>query len=129
MWPPGLPWAFEPETAELSVRTGTTQTVYFRVRNLTDHDTAANAEYNISPEVGGFYFNKIACFCFNEQHLGANEVAELPVVFFLDPALEKDETMKNIDTVTLSYTLFAAKTAPAVAASGAPEQGGKAPKL
>jgi cytochrome c oxidase assembly protein subunit 11 len=126
---PGLPWAFEPETPEMSVKTGTTKTVYFRVRNLAGRDTAANAQYNISPDVGGFYFNKIACFCFSEQHLGPNEVAELPVVFFLDPALEKDPTMNGVDTLTLSYTFFAAKKAPALATSGAAQQGGETPKL
>ena len=106
---PGLPWHFEPETTELPVKTGSTVTVYFRVRNLSGRDTAANAQYNITPDVGGFYFNKVACFCFSEQHLGPDETAELPVVFFLDPKLEEDPTMKSVDTMTLSYTFFAAK--------------------
>ena len=106
---PGLPWRFEPETSELPVKTGSTVTVYFRVRNLSGRDTSANAQYNITPDVGGFYFNKVACFCFSEQHLGPDETAELPVVFFLDPKLEEDPTMKSVDTMTLSYTFFAAK--------------------
>jgi cytochrome c oxidase assembly protein subunit 11 len=113
----GLPWSFEPETPEMSVRTGQTMTVFFKVRNLAGRDTAANAQYNITPDVGGFYFNKIACFCFDEQHLGPDETAELPVVFFLDPKLEADPTMKDVDSVTLSYTFFPAK--PAKAASAA----------
>ena len=29
------------------------------------------------------------------------------MVFFLDPALEKDELMARVDSITLSYTLFA----------------------
>ena len=126
---PGLPWAFEPEAPEISVKTGTTKTVYFRVRNLAGRDTAANAQYNISPEVGGFYFNKIACFCFNEQHLGPDEVAELPVVFFLDPALERDPTMNKVDTLTLSYTFFAAKKPVAGTVTGAADKGAEPPKL
>ena len=59
------------------------------------------------PEVSGEYFDKIACFCFTTQHLGPHESAEWPVVFFLDPALEKDESMARVDSITLSYTLFA----------------------
>ncbi len=114
---PGLPWRFEPETPEMAVRTGQTVTVFFKVRNTAARATAANAQYNITPDIGGFYFNKIACFCFDEQHLGPNETAELPVVFFLDPKLEADPTMKDVDSLTLSYTFFAAK--PAKAASNA----------
>jgi cytochrome c oxidase assembly protein subunit 11 len=121
---PGLPWRFEPETPQMTVRTGQTVTAFFKVRNTAARDTAANAQYNITPDVGGFYFNKIACFCFDEQRLGPNETAELPVVFFLDPKLEADPTMRNVDSLTLSYTFFAAKpgaaSAPGKAASVAP---------
>jgi cytochrome c oxidase assembly protein Cox11 len=28
-------------------------------------------------------------------------------VFFLDPTLEKDQSMARVDSITLSYTLFA----------------------
>lgn len=122
---PGLPWTFEPEQASIEMRTGTTATVYYRVTSRADHPTAANAVYNISPEIGGFYFNKIACFCFTEQHLGPRESMELPVVFFLDPALDADKSMKDVDSLTLSYTLFAAK--PSIAAAG--DKGAAAPRL
>ena len=118
---PGLPWRFEPEVPEIAVRTGQTVTAFFKVRNLAPRDTAANAQYNITPDIGGFYFNKIACFCFDEQRLGPDETAELPVVFFLDPKLEADPTMAKVDSVTLSYTFFAAKPTKAAANAAAPK--------
>lgn len=107
---PGLPWRFEPEVPEVSLRTGETATVYFKTTNTSDHETVAEAKYNVTPDVAGLYFDKIACFCFSQQHLGPHETLEMPVVFFLDPALEDDETMDGIDTLTLSYTFFAPKT-------------------
>ena len=105
---PGLPWTFEAETASIRLRTGATATVYFKVRNRVAHATAATAVYNVTPDVMGAYFDKISCFCFTEQHLGPGESAELPVVFFLDPGLERDATLKGVQDITLSYTLFAA---------------------
>jgi cytochrome c oxidase assembly protein subunit 11 len=105
---PGLAWSFEPETASVTLRTGATATVYFKVRNRLARETAATAVYNVAPGVAGAYFDKISCFCFSEQHLGPNETAELPVVFFLDPRLEQDETLNRVAEITLSYTLFAA---------------------
>ncbi len=104
---PGLDWSFEPESKSVRLRTGKTVTVFFRARNLTDKPTEARATFNVSPEVSGEYFDKIACFCFTTQHLGPHETAEWPVVFFLDPALEKDESMARVNSITLSYTLFA----------------------
>jgi cytochrome c oxidase assembly protein subunit 11 len=105
---PGLGWSFEPETDSIRLRTGQTATVYFRVRNLRDSEAAARATFNVTPEVSGGWFDKISCFCFTEQHLGPRESAEWSVVFFLDPKLETDPSMARIDSITLSYTLFAA---------------------
>ncbi len=104
---PGLAWRLEPEDESIEVRTGKTATVYFRVRNLSDSPTEGHATFNVTPELSGAYFNKIACFCFTTQHLGPHETAEWPVVFFLDPALEKDPSMTQVESITLSYTLFA----------------------
>ena len=119
---PGLPWTFEAETASVRLRTGATATVYFKVHNRTQRETAATAVYNVSPGVAGAYFDKISCFCFSEQHLGPDETAELPVVFFLDPKLEQDETLNRVEEITLSYTLFAAPDSNKPVAS-APEVG------
>jgi cytochrome c oxidase assembly protein subunit 11 len=104
---PGLDWSFEPETASVNVRTGATTTVFFRFHNNTDHETVSHAVYNVTPEISGAFFDKISCFCFTEQHLGPHESAELPVVFFLDPKLERDADMDVVSEITLSYTLFA----------------------
>ena len=104
---PGLDWSFEPEVESIRLRTGQTATVYFRVRNLRDSGAAARATFNVTPEVSGEWFDKISCFCFTEQHLGPHESAEWPVVFFLNPDLEADPSMARVDSITLSYTLFA----------------------
>jgi cytochrome c oxidase assembly protein subunit 11 len=122
---PGLPWRFEAETASIQLRTGATATVYFKVSNRLARETAATAVYNVTPGVAGAYFDKISCFCFSEQHLGPNETAELPVVFFLDPKLERDETMNRVDEITLSYTLFAAPDSSGPLASAPENQAGK----
>jgi cytochrome c oxidase assembly protein subunit 11 len=111
---PGLDWTFEPETPQIKLRTGKTATVYFKVTNLSDHALSAQAMYNVGPSSAGAYFDKISCFCFNEQKLDAHETVEMPVVFFLDPALEQDNSMTDVDVVTLSYTFFAAKPEKAV---------------
>jgi cytochrome c oxidase assembly protein subunit 11 len=108
---PGLGWKFAPETPEIRLLTGQTATVFFKVTNMSGRDTAAQAMYNVSPEVAGAYFDKIACFCFDEQRLGPRETMEMPLVFFLDPALEQDATMAGVQSITLSYTFFASKSA------------------
>jgi cytochrome c oxidase assembly protein subunit 11 len=120
---PGLNWSFGPETAEILVRPGETITVFFRAKNLSDQPTTAQARFNVTPDQGGAWFDKISCFCFSEQKLGPHEEAEWPVVFFLDPKLEQDETMAAVDALTLSYTFFAPPKAAHTGAIEAP--GGK----
>ena len=99
-----LPWSFEPETPFLDVRTGQTATAFYKVTNNSDRAITARAIYNVGPASVGAYFDKIACFCFSDQTLKPHETLEMPVVFFLDPALEKDETMDGVAEVVLSYT-------------------------
>ena len=101
-----LPWTFEPETSTLDVRTGQTATAFYRVTNNGDRAITARAIYNVGPPSLGAYFDKIACFCFSDQTLQPHETLEMPVVFFLDPALEKDETMNGVAEVVLSYTFY-----------------------
>ena len=125
---PGLDWTFEPESPTVSLRTGATATVYFRVHNRSARETAAVAVFNVAPDVSGAWFDKVSCFCFSEQRLGPNETAELPVVFFLDPRLEQDHTMNDVSAITLSYTLFAANDA-AKPVALAPQAGGAPPRL
>ena len=103
-----LPWSFEPEVDSINLRTGQTATVFFKVKNLSNQETAAVASYNVSEQVSPWFY-KISCFCTSEQHLGPGESAELPVVFYLDPELENDAAMKGVEQVTLSYTFYSSK--------------------
>lgn len=102
-----LPWRFEPEVAKISLRTGETKTVYYKVENISDRETSGQAAYNVTPGQAGAFFVKVACFCFEEKRLGPHEVEEWPVVFYLDPALEHEEGMRGVREITLSYTFFA----------------------
>lgn len=116
---PGLALDFAPEIPGVTVRTGQTATVFFKVTNRSDRTIAARAVYNVTPGQMGAYFDKIACFCFSEQHFGPHQTVEMPVVFFLDPALEKDETMNDINEVSLSYTFYGARDPQVTAAQAA----------
>lgn len=114
---PGLLWRFAAETAQVTLRAGETRTVFYKVTNTGAAASTAIAAYNVAPEAAGSFFVKISCFCFTEQTLQPGESLDMPVVFFLDPDLEKDERMRNVSDVTLSYTFFAAKTQPRAGAA------------
>ena len=126
---PGLPWRFEPETPSVVVRTGQTATVFFKVTNNSDRPTVAEARYNVTPNVAGVFFDKITCFCFNQQRLEPHETVDMPVVFFLNPALETDESMRAVDTLVLSYTFFAPPGGNRPVAEAAPAAEGTKSKL
>jgi cytochrome c oxidase assembly protein subunit 11 len=106
---PGLAWKFAPGISQIKLRTGAAAMVSYKATNVSDRATSARAVFNVSPDSAGAYFNKLACFCFDEQTLGPGETREMPVVFYLDPALEKDRALKSTQTITLSYTFFATK--------------------
>jgi len=103
---PGLPWKFQAEQNEIEVRIGEVVTVFYTVTNQAARTTAALAAYNVAPLTVGAYFQKINCFCFTEQTMGPGEKREMPVVFYVDPALAKDSENDTLKTITLSYTFF-----------------------
>jgi len=103
---PGLPWKFEPEQNEIEVRIGEVVTVFYTVTNQAARTTSGQAAYNVAPLTVGAYFQKINCFCFTEQTMGPGEKREMPVVFYVDPALAKDSENDGLNTITLSYTFY-----------------------
>jgi cytochrome c oxidase assembly protein subunit 11 len=107
---PGLPWRFEPEQTTVRVQPGARTKIFYLARNLSARTWTGQAVFNVSPDQVGKYFKKIQCFCFTEQTLKAGEKVDMPVVFFVDPAIKKDPDTKDIDEITLSYTFYPVET-------------------
>jgi cytochrome c oxidase assembly protein subunit 11 len=105
----GLPWKFEPEQNEISVKIGEVVTVYYTVTNQSARATTGAAAYNVAPLTVGAFFQKINCFCFTEQSFAPGEKRELAVVFYIDPALAADHEYDDLNTITLSYTFYPVK--------------------
>ncbi len=103
---PDLPWRFRPKQREIAVRVGQEGLAIYEAVNLSDQAIMGQASFNVSPAKAGQYFSKIQCFCFNEQVLLPGESANMPVTFFVDPAVADDPNMNDVSTITLSYTFF-----------------------
>ncbi|CAH1648848.1 MAG: cytochrome c oxidase assembly protein [Chelatococcus sp.] len=105
----GVSWQFKPEVRTVDVKLGETKTVFYKIANTSTRPTTGIASFNVQPDLAGAYFVKIQCFCFTEQTLQPGEVIEAPVVFYVDPALAKDRNLRDLSTITLSYTMFPSK--------------------
>ena len=103
----GLPWRFVPEQNSIQVRIGEVFTVNYVATNLAARETVGQAAYNVAPATTGIHFQKINCFCFTEQRLGPGEKREMPVVFYIDPALANEAELDDLNTITLSYSFYA----------------------
>jgi len=119
----GLPWRFAPEQSSVEVKVGEVVTVNYTVVNEAARETVGIASYNVSPPTVGAYFSKINCFCFTDQRLRAGEKRELTVVFFVDPELVKDSEQDDLNTITLSYTMYPVRQPEPTRGAGAPMAG------
>ncbi|ALJ35641.1 cytochrome c oxidase assembly protein [Azospirillum brasilense] len=119
-----LPWRFKPEQKELTVKLGEMGLAAYQAANRVDRPTVGTALYNVTPDKVGKYFNKIECFCFTEQVLEPGQSVDMPVAFFVDPALAGDPAMEDVTTITLSYTFFRAKDETQVLAQHATQAAG-----
>ena len=105
----GLPWAFQPVQREVTTHVGQNTLIFYSAENHSSEPVTGSATFNVTPLKAGQYFSKIECFCFTEQRLDAGQQVEMPVVFFIDPAIEKDRNMDDVKTITLSYTFYPAQ--------------------
>ncbi|GAB4364910.1 MAG: cytochrome c oxidase assembly protein [Kiloniellaceae bacterium] len=103
---PNLNWAFQPVQREMTVKVGESGLAFYHARNLAGRTTVGTATFNVTPLKAGQYFNKVQCFCFTEQQLAAGAEADMPVSFFVDPAIVDDPNLAEVRTITLSYTFF-----------------------
>ncbi|XP_061088433.1 cytochrome c oxidase assembly protein COX11, mitochondrial [Conger conger] len=104
-----MQWNFRPQQTEIYVVPGETALAFYKARNPTDKPVIGISTYNVVPFDAGQYFNKIQCFCFEEQRLNPQEEVDMPVFFYIDPDFDEDPRMAKVDTITLSYTFFEAK--------------------
>jgi cytochrome c oxidase assembly protein subunit 11 len=104
-----LPWRFEPDQTSIEARIGEVVTVGYTVVNESARETVGEASYNVTPPTVGAYFSKINCFCFTEQKLAPGEKRDMTVVFFVDPKLVQDHDQDDLDSITLSYTMYAVR--------------------
>jgi cytochrome c oxidase assembly protein subunit 11 len=114
----GLGWGFRPVTRSVEIKVGEVGEAVFLAENRTDRPTTGTAVFNVTPLEAGAYFNKIACFCFEEQTLQPGEKLEMPVTFFVDPAIADDPDLDHVRSITLSYTFYPVEPAAGDLAGG-----------
>jgi cytochrome c oxidase assembly protein subunit 11 len=102
----GLPWSFAPVSEPITVKIGETAVATYRAVNNGTVPTFGTATFNVVPDQAGIYFNKLECFCFTEQRLEPGQAIDMPVQFFIDPAIVRDSDAAKIREITLSYTFY-----------------------
>jgi cytochrome c oxidase assembly protein subunit 11 len=103
---PALPWRFAPAQPSVVLPLGEQGVGFYRALNEAAVPVAGISTYNVTPDVVGKYFHKTACFCFEAQTLGAGQEVEMPLAFWIDPALAADPNTRGIRTITVHYSFF-----------------------
>ncbi len=107
-----MPWKFGAEQTTQDLRIGARKMAYYHAENLATHAVTGIASFNVEPEQAGKYFNKVQCFCFNEQTLQPGQRVNMPVIYYVDPKILEDPETKDIEQITLSYTFHMAVDQP-----------------
>ena len=102
----GMPWRFDPVETTMDIRIGESGLAFYEAHNPTDRPISGSATFNVTPLSVGQYFVKIDCFCFTQQTLMPGETVEMPVTFYVDPAITRDPETKQVPEITLSYTFY-----------------------
>ncbi|PPR64389.1 MAG: Cytochrome c oxidase assembly protein CtaG [Alphaproteobacteria bacterium MarineAlpha4_Bin2] len=103
-----IDWAFQPTQRQIKLKVGENALAFYRATNRSSERLTGTATFNVTPLKAGAYFNKVECFCFTEQTLAPGETIEMPVAFFVDREIDEDPNLKDVKTITLSYTFYPA---------------------
>jgi cytochrome c oxidase assembly protein subunit 11 len=114
-----LPMTFRAEQVSQRVRIGETGVAFFDVTNTSDRPVSAKAAYNVVPERAGPYFQKLQCFCFEEQIIQPGQTMKFPVQYFVAPEMATDREAEGVREITLSYTFYPTERFQQAQASGA----------
>jgi len=105
-----LGWQFRPSEVSMDIKVGQTGLTFYSAANTSNQPLVGTATYNVTPFKAGQYFHKVQCFCFEEQLLKVGEEMEMPIQFYIDPAILADKDLDDVHTITLSYTFFKAQS-------------------
>ena len=101
-----LNWSFKPEQRSIESKIGDSILAFYKAKNNGNKSITGIATYNILPFEAGKYFNKVDCFCFENQTLEPGEEVLLPINFYIDPKILDDPSVKHLNSIVLSYTFF-----------------------
>lgn len=121
---PELDWHFAPAARSMELTTGENALAFYVAENLGSEAVTGTATFNVTPDRAGLYFNKVECFCFTEQVLVPGQRVDMPVSFFIDPEIATDPDLRDLATITLSYTFFRAEDQSGTRLASAPEASG-----
>ena len=119
---PGLDWTVQPVALMQTVRIGETSLAYYRATNNSSKTLVGTAAFNVTPEQTGGFFNKLECFCFTEQRLEPGQSIDMPVSYFIDPAIVTDKDAGHVSMITLSYTFYVVEN-PKISTAGTAKPG------
>ncbi len=105
-----MPWKFKPEARKIDIHIGQKGFINFLASNPASTPISGTAIYNVVPSKAGQYFHKIQCFCFDKQTLAPGQQANMPVIFYVDPSINDDRNLDDVNNITLSYTFFQAES-------------------
>lgn len=113
----GMRWEFRPNDKSITAVPGKTMETSFYAMNPSAETMIGQAIPSVLPPAAAQYFHKTECFCFNQQRLAGGKAVNMPLRFIVDSKLPKD-----IQTITLTYSLFDTTDKPGAVITDAPDK-------
>jgi cytochrome c oxidase assembly protein subunit 11 len=94
---------FYPKKSKIEVQNGKNITINYVAKNISVNNIIINNEFIANPPKIKDYLEMVECLCFQNQPIKVGEEVLMPVNFRINPNIEKDDLLKNLKEITLSY--------------------------